>query len=139
MTIIQQCEACNKIGKNRYCNSCIKSIDYFDVIRYKNNNINNRFANGETLGKIKAYTWHDAIEFIKNNFYHDQNNLNINCEKEFAYVEEKTNHIFTNNDNTKESDFFSYKIYLNKEAKNKLNLPPLNEKNIWDATVINNT
>ncbi|MER5174468.1 MAG: hypothetical protein ABJB76_12730 [Candidatus Nitrosocosmicus sp.] len=138
MTIIQQCVECNKIGKNSYCINCIKSIDYFNVIRYNNNN-NNRFADGEAIGKIKAYTWHDAIEFIKNNFYHDQNNLDINCEKEFAFVEQKPNLISKNNGNKKEEDFLSYKIYLNKDGKNELNLSPLSGKNIWDATIINNT
>jgi hypothetical protein len=86
--IIKQCEECNGIGKSVYCNNCIKSIDFFEVFRYKNTN--NRFVDGESIDEIKAYTWHDAIEFIKNNFYPDWQDLDINCEKEFAYIEEKT-------------------------------------------------
>ncbi len=136
MAIIQQCKECNTIGKNRYCNNCIKSIDYFDVIKYNNN----RFADGEFIGKIKAYTWHDAIEFIRNNFYFGKNNLKINCEKEFAYIENKNNFISEDNLNKKE-DNQSYKLYLNNERNNQMNLMPVVKKdiNIWDATIINNT
>jgi hypothetical protein len=137
MAIIKQCEECYKIGTNIYCNNCIKSIDFFDVFRYKNSD--KRFVDGESIGKIKAYTWHDAIEFIKNNFYNDQHNLDINCEKEFAYVEEKTtisNPISSKNDN-KKKDYVSYKIYLNKEVNNESNLSSFEEnKNVWDTTII---
>lgn len=137
MTIIEQCKECSKIGKNRYCNNCIKSIDYFDVIKYNNNN--NRFADGELIGKIKSYTWNDAIEFIKNNFYFETNNLDVNCEKEFAYIEIKTNFISTDN-GIKKEDYPSYKIYLNNERKNHSNIISLNQENlkIWDTTIISN-
>jgi hypothetical protein len=40
---------------------------------------------------IKAYTWNDVIEYIKNNFFgnRSRSDLNINCEKDYAYIEEK--------------------------------------------------
>ncbi len=138
MAIIKQCEECNEIGKNAYCDNCIKFMDFFDVFRYKNNN--NRFVDGESIGKIKAYTWHDAIEFIKNNFYQDWQDLDINCEKEFAYIEEKTttsNFVSPESDH-KNKDYSSYKIYLNK--KNESNPLSFEEnRNVWDATVVRYT
>jgi hypothetical protein len=135
MAIIQQCKECNKVGKNRYCNNCTKSIDYFDVIEYNNS----RFANGEIVGKIKAYTWHDAIEFVRNYFYFGKNNLEINCDKDFAYMEDKDNFIPRDIEN-KKKDNPSYKLYLNNERNNQMDLMPIINKNIpiWDATIIKN-
>jgi hypothetical protein len=63
MTITHQCEDCTEKGKNVYCNICEKSIDYFEVYKY-NNDEKNRYSDGEAIGIITAFTWHDAIEFI---------------------------------------------------------------------------
>jgi hypothetical protein len=136
MAIIQQCNECKEVGKNRYCNNCTKSIDYFDVIKYNNS----RFANGELVGKIQAYTWHEAIEFVRNYFYFGKNNLKINCEKEFAYIENKDDFISEDIENNKDYKP-SYKLYLNNERNNQKDLMPIIKKNIniWDATIINNT
>jgi hypothetical protein len=132
MTIIEQCEKCERDGKNVYCNNCKKSIDYFYVYEYKNHN--NRFNDGQMIGKIRAYTWHDAIEYIKNNFFNDQKNLNINCEREFAYIEKKLQadplKIVYNN-----KDHMAFKLYLNKERKNESKSNSLNDDIIWDITI----
>ena len=52
--------------------------------------VSTRFDKGDIKGRIKAYTWHDVLEYIKDNFFDDRirGNLNINCEKDFAYLEE---------------------------------------------------
>jgi hypothetical protein len=85
--IIHQCSDCVEKGKNAYCNNCVKSGDYYDIYKYAEDN---RFNKGKKIGIIKAYTWHDAIEHVKDNFFHNRNeNLNINCEQDFAYIEEK--------------------------------------------------
>src|SRR5919197_1402637 len=149
MTIIQQCETCSKVGdnnKNIYCNNCIKSEDYFDVYKYEGNNNynnNNRFGEGRLIGRIKAYTWHDAIEYIKNNlFSSDQRkNLNSNCEKDFAYIEkeEKIPSTITTSENGNEPEkakLLGYKIYLNNEGGAKHSEPSLKGKEFWDLTTI---
>lgn len=137
MTIIHQCEDCTKKGKNVYCNNCKKSVDYFDVYKY-NNEIKNRYSDGEAIGVIKAFTWHDAIEFIKNNFFGDKKNLDINCEKEFAYIEGKIDSSPIDNGNRNLG--LSYKIYLNNEGKTELKESPLNRNwRVWDTTTINNS
>jgi hypothetical protein len=137
MTITHQCEDCTKKGKNAYCNICKKSIDYFDVYKY-NNDEKNRYSDGQAIGIIKAFTWHDAIEFIKNNFYDDKENLDINCEKEFAYIEGKPGfHPIDNGNRNFERP--SYKIYLNNEEKKELKKSPLNLNwHVWDTTTITN-
>ena len=153
MTIIQQCETCSKVGnnnKNIYCNNCIKSGDYFDVYKYEgnnnnNNNNNNRFGEGRLIGRIKAYTWHDAIECIKNNlFSSDQRkNLNTNCEKDFAYIEkkeeEKIPSTITTDENSNKPEkvkLLGYKIYLNNEGGGKHSESSLKGKEFWDLTTI---
>ncbi len=130
MTIIEQCEKCAKDSKNVYCNNCIKSIDYFDVYTYKNNN--SRFSDGQKIGKIKAYTWHDAIEYIKNNFFKNEKNLNINCENKFAFIEKKIQADPLNIDYNK--DPMAFKLYLNKDKEKELNSNFLDDKIIWDGT-----
>src|SRR5207302_1508480 len=65
------------------------------------------------IGTVKAYSWHDAIEHIKDNFFHNRNeNLNINCEKDFAYLEEKHESIIGDN-RDKGENLFGFAIYLN--------------------------
>jgi hypothetical protein len=110
MVIEQQCENCSKKGKNVYCNNCIKVAEYFEVFKYSIDN-NNRFGKGgQPTDRIKAYTWRDAIEYVKCNYFEKKSkeNLNINCEKDFAYLEEIDNN---NNEN-----LLGYSIYLNKEV-----------------------
>jgi hypothetical protein len=116
MVIEQQCENCSKNGKNVYCNNCIKVAEYFEVFKYRiDNNNNSRFGKGgQPTDRIKAYTWHDAIEYVKCNYFEKKSkeNLNINCEKDFAYLEE-----IDNNEN-----LLGYSIYLNKEVGVKSSL-----------------
>jgi hypothetical protein len=84
--IEQQCDNRNNKGKNIYCNRCIKVADYFDVYKYQAS----RFDKGRLIGRINAYVWHDVIEYVKNNLLlNGSTNLNINCEKDFAYIDEK--------------------------------------------------
>jgi hypothetical protein len=129
--IIQQCNSCSKKGKNVYCNNCNKEADYFDIYKYYGDN--NRFDKGESVGRIKAYTWHDAIEYIKNNLFHNRsNNLNINCEKDFGYLEEKTEPYIIENDTKEES--LGYKIHLNKKGSESESFS-LRDENFWDLTI----
>jgi hypothetical protein len=126
MVIEQQCENCSKKGKNVYCNNCIKIAEYFDVFKYRiDNDSNGRFGKGgQPTDRIKAYTWHDAIEYVKCNYFEKKSkeNLNINCEKDFAYLEE-----IDNNEN-----LLGYSIYLNKEGvKSSL----LRDEDFCDLTV----
>ena len=138
MTIIQQCEECTKKGKNSHCNICKKSMDYFDVYKY-NNDEKNRYSDGEAIGIIMAFTWHDAIEFIKNNFYDNKENLDINCEKEFAYIEGKTDSHSVDKGN-RNFERPSYKIYLNNGERKESKKSPLDLKwHVWDITTTSNT
>ena len=130
MVIEQQCENCIKKGKNIYCNNCIKVAEYFEVFKYSidNNNSNSRFGkSGKPTDRIKAYTWHDAIEYIKCNYFEKKSkeNLNINCEKDFAYLEE-----IDNNEN------LGYSICLYKEVGVKSS-SLLRDEDFCDLTVDN--
>jgi len=130
--IVQQCHNCEKKGKNVYCNNCIKSVDYFYVYEYTNSN---RFDKGRLIGKIKAYTWHDATEYVKNSYFSDRSkeSLNINCEKDFAYLEQNLSEFAKvgNNEAEKES-LFGYKIYLNKEESES---SFIKDAGLWDLNV----
>ena len=87
--------------------------------------INSRFGKGgQPTDRIKAYTWHDAIEYVKCNYFEKKSkeNLNINCEKDFAYLEE-----IDNNEN-----LLGYSIYLNKEVGVKSSL--LRDEDFCDLT-----
>jgi hypothetical protein len=129
--IIQQCCSCVEKGKNAYCNNCVKSGDYYDIYKYAEDS-NNRFNKGEKIGIIKAYSWHDAIEHIKDSFFHNRNeNLNINCEKDFAYLEEKHEPIIGEHRNKVEAPF-GVAIYLNTKANGS---GSLSSPNFWDLTV----
>jgi hypothetical protein len=133
--IIHQCQSCAEKGKHAYCNKCVKSGDYYDVYKYPEDK-ESRFRKGKMIGTIKAYTWHDAIEHIKANFFHNcSENLNINCEKDFAYVEEKRESIVRDDrDNGAAENPLGYKIYLNNEGNESGSLSSLKE-NFWDLTV----
>jgi hypothetical protein len=133
--IIHQCQSCAEKGKHAYCNKCVKLGDYYDVYKYAEDK-ESRFRKGKMIGTIKAYTWHDAIEHIKDNFFHNCSaNLNINCEKDFAYVEEKRESIVRDDrDNGAAENPLGYKIYLNNEGNESGSLSSLKE-NFWDLTV----
>jgi len=90
---------------------------------------------GKMIGTIKAYTWHDAIEHIKDNFFHNcSENLNINCEKDFAYLEEKPESIVRDGrDNGAAENLLGYTIYLNNEGNESGSLSSRKE-NFWDLT-----
>ena len=142
--IIQQCDICNKKGKSVYCDSCTKVADYFDVYGY----IDRHSINMKLVGTIKAYTWHQSLEYIKDTFFtnYEKKDLTINCEKEFAFVE-KSNPIISNkkqriadNDN-KDDDIVSdevlmgYKIYLSNENKINEHLIAEGKYNLRDLTI----
>ncbi|HET7147704.1 MAG TPA: hypothetical protein VFI73_04320 [Candidatus Nitrosopolaris sp.] len=132
--IIQQCDRCIEKGKNAYCDRCVKSSDYYDLYRYSEGQ-ENRFMKGKMIGTIKAYTWHDAIQHIKDNFFHNcGENLNVNCEKDFAYLEAKPESIVSDNKSTKNP--LGYTIYLNNEGNVSGSLSSLKE-NFWDLTASN--
>ena len=135
MTIIQQCANCSKEGKNFYCSNCTKSADYFDVYKYEDNN--NRISKGKMIGRIKAYTWHDAIEYVKNSLFHDRTKkFNINCEKDFAYVEEEDiDSIITGDRNKEKETMVGFKLYLNKEEEEEKSESSFKGQNFWDLTI----
>jgi hypothetical protein len=102
----------------------------FYVYKYHGNN--GRFDKGRLIGRIKAYVWHDVIEYVRKNLLlNESTNLNINCEKDFAFIEEKAQSTLTNDDNKGGGEILSgYQIYLNKEGDE----PPKGQ-NFWDVTV----
>ena len=137
MTIIRQCANCSKEGKNFYCSNCTKSADYFDVYKYEDNN--NRISKGKVTGRIKAYTWHDAIEYVKNSLFHDRTKkFNIDCEKDFAYVEEENIDSTIIGDRNKEKEtMLGFKLYLSNEEEGEENKSEssLKGENFWDLTI----
>jgi hypothetical protein len=135
--IIQQCENCAKKGKNVYCNNCTKKADYFDIYSYDSST---RSDKGHIIGRIKAYTWHDALEYIKDNFFDDCNksNLNINCEKDFAYLEEiaaEQNTINSSKGKSQRENKLGYKVYLINEDKSFAS-PTFKDSIFWDLTTV---
>ncbi len=134
--IVQQCENCSKEGKNIYCNNCIKVANYFDVYTYDNTN---RSDKGRIKGRIKAYTWHDVLEYIKYNFFDERSkgNLNINCEKDFAYLEvrEAERDTIINSARKSQGEYLGYKVYLIDENKS-FESRPLNDRSFWDLTTV---
>ena len=134
--ITQQCENCTKKGKNIYCNNCAKKADYFDVYSYDSSS---RYDRGDLKGRIKAYTWHDVLEYIKDNFFDDgiKGNLNINCEKDFAYLEEipTEQNITGSTVKSQRKNRLGYKVYLINEEKSFAS-PALKESNFWDLTTV---
>jgi hypothetical protein len=74
---------CKEAGKKMYCKDCEKSIDYFEVFE------NNQSKTTTLIHIIKAYTWNDVIKFVKDKYFKDQDNLLIDCEKEFAFLEKQ--------------------------------------------------
>ena len=131
--INKQCHNCARQGKNFYCNACDKTPEFFDIYSYYINRTSKNFL----IGRFKAYTWHDVIEFIRYNFFHDlTGDLNVDCEKEFAYIERKlSNQSIPNHSIEKEysGDPIGYKIYLNKDKKPIEDAPKVG--GFWDLTL----
>lgn len=131
--INKQCDNCAKKGKNFYCNSCDITAEFFDIYGY----YTNRTSDNSLIGRVKAYTWHDVLEYTRNNFFYDlTSGLNINCEKDFAYIEKKLSEQGTTNRPTVKAyseDPIGYKIYLNKDDKSIEDVPKV--RNLWDLTL----
>lgn len=117
MAIILQCEKCRQISKKTYCGECKKSIDYFEVFEYNNEAIDHEAR--EPIERIKAYTWSDVLNFVKNKYFLETSDLNINCEKDFAYIEKKTLQDASNLNSL--IDQLGYRIFLNKNIPIELN------------------
>ena len=97
--ITKQCDNCAPKGKNFYCNACDKTAELFYIYSY----YINRFSENTLMGRMKAFTWHDVLEYVRNNFFHNPSGeLDINCEKNFAYIEEKLSHKLSYNRSTKQ-------------------------------------
>ena len=128
--ITKQCDNCAPKGKNYYCHACDKKAELFYIYSY----YINRFSENTLMGRMKAFTWHDVLEYVKNNFFHDPSGeLDINCEKNFAYIEEKLSHKLSYNRSTNKSDRdpIGYKIYLNKYNESIDDTP---KGDFWDLT-----
>lgn len=130
MAIILQCEKCRQISKKNYCEECKKSVDYFEVFEY-----NNEITVPETKEpneRIKAYTWSDVLNFVKNKYFQENSDLNINCEKDFAYIEKKAfRDAFDMNSMI---DKVGYRIFLNKNIPTELGDSSSPGKFITDIT-----
>lgn len=129
--ITKQCDNCSPKGKNFYCNACDKTAELFYIYSY----YKNRFSENTLMGRMKAFTWHDVLEYIRNNFFHNPSGeLDINCEKNFAYLEEKLSHKLSPDRSTNKSDCnhpIGYKIYLNKNNESIDDTPKVD---FWDLT-----
>lgn len=110
MAIILQCEKCRQISKKTYCGECKKSIDYFEVFEYNGETIVPESR--EPIERIKAYTWNDVLNFVRNKYFEENSDLNINCEKDFAYIEKKAPQ--DTSDMNHMIDKSGYRIFLNK-------------------------
>ena len=132
MVIILQCEKCRQISKKTYCGECKKSIDYFEVFE-----INKEAAadhdTREPIERIKAYTWSDVLNFVKNKYFQEDTDLNINCEKDFAFIEKKTLPHPLSNMNTF-IDQLGYRIFLSKNIQMELDNSSDPGKLITDIT-----
>ncbi len=129
--ISKQCDNCAPKGKNFYCNACDKTAELFYIYSY----YINRFSENTLMGRMKAFTWHDVLDYVRNNFFHNPScELDINCEKNFAYIEEKLSHEVSSNLSTNKSHPnhpIGYKIYLNKGNESIDDIP---KGDFWDLT-----
>ncbi len=130
MVIILQCEKCRQISKKNYCEECKKSIDYFEVFEY--NNETTVPETKEPKERIKAYTWSDVLNFVKNKYFQENSDLNINCEKDFAYIEKKA--LRDASDMNSKIDKVGYRIFLNKNIPTELGDSSSTGKFITDIT-----
>ena len=131
MVIVKQCVKCKEIGKKMYCNNCEKSIDYFEV--FEDTIGDNHEKKSILVHTIKAFTWNDAIQFVKKEYFKDQNDLVIDCEKEFAYLERNTELDTYLANSVKQSR--SYKIFLKNEDKVDLDKNASVSNMVIDLTV----
>jgi len=130
MAIILQCEKCRQISKKTYCGECKKSIDYFEVFEYNDDAIIPESR--EPIERIKAYTWNDVLNFVRNKYFEENSDLNINCEKDFAYIEKKA---LQNTSNMNSMiDKSGYRIFLNKDIPTILDNSSRPGKLITDIT-----
>ncbi|ALI35587.1 hypothetical protein NMY3_01383 [Candidatus Nitrosocosmicus oleophilus] len=130
MAIILQCEKCRQISKKTYCGECKKSIDYFEVFEYNDETIVTESR--EPIERIKAYTWNDVLNFVRNKYFEENSELNINCEKDFAYIEKKA---LQNTSNMNSMiDKSGYRIFLNKDIPTILDNSSRPGKLITDIT-----
>jgi hypothetical protein len=143
--IVQQCEECAKKGKKVYCNCCTLRADYFHVHGYGSGNIDGLPSGKQIELIIKAYTWNDVIEYIKNIFFGNpsRTDLNINCEKDYAYIEEKRDvqgrpHGAINVVNQSgKKNLLGFKVYLI-DRDNILQSQTFKDRKVYDLTS-NNT
>lgn len=131
MVIVKQCVKCKEISKKMYCNNCEKSIDYFEV--FEDTIGDNHEKKSILVHTIKAFTWNDAIQFVKNEYFKDQNDLVIDCEKEFAYLERNTELDTYLANSVKQSR--SYKIFLKNEDEVDLDKNASVSNMVIDLTV----
>jgi hypothetical protein len=139
--IVQQCEECAKKGKKVYCNCCTLRADYFHVHGYGSGNIDGLPSGKQIELIIKAYTWNDVIEYIKNIFFGNpsRTDLNINCEKDYAYIEEKRDvqgrpHGAINVVNQSgKKNLLGFKVYLI-DRDNILQSQTFKDRNVYDLT-----
>jgi hypothetical protein len=132
MAIILQCEKCRQISKKTYCGECKKSIDYFEVFEI-NKEAATDHETREPIERIKAYTWSDVLNFVKNKYFQEDTDLNINCEKDFAFIEKKTLPDPSSNMNTI-IDQLEYRIFLSKNIQMELDNSSDPRKLITDIT-----
>jgi len=130
MAIILQCEKCRQISKKTYCGECKKSIDYFEVFEYNDETIVTESR--EPIERIKAYTWNDVLNFVRNKYFEENSELNINCEKDFAYIEKKAIQNASNMNSM--INKLGYRIFLNKNIPTELNDSSSSGKFITDIT-----
>jgi hypothetical protein len=132
MAIILQCEKCRQISKKAYCGECKKSIDYFEVFEYKNETTDHETR--KPVERIKAYTWTDVLNFVKNKYFQEDSDLNINCEKDFAYIERKAPRDVSSSNMNSMIDQLGYRIFLNKNIPIELDISSTPGKLITDIT-----
>lgn len=134
MVIIKQCTKCKPVDKKMYCKDCEKSIDYFEV--FESISVGNQNNAPVLIHTIKAYTWNDVIKFVKNKYLKDQNDLVIDCEKDFAYLERqnRSNELLSN----PVEQSTSYQIYLRKDNYINFNKNANITNKIIDLTMYNN-
>ena len=132
MAIILQCEKCRQISKKTYCGECKKSIDYFEVFEI-NKEEGTDHESREPIERIKAYTWSDVLNFVKSKYFQEDTDLNINCEKDFAFIEKKTLPDPSSNMNTI-IDQLEYRIFLSKNIQMELDNSSGPGKLITDIT-----
>ena len=130
MAIILQCEKCRQISKKTYCGECKKSIDYFEVFEYNDETIVTESR--EPIERIRAYTWNDVLNFVKNKYFKENSDLDINCEKDFAYIEKKAVQNASNMNSTVHKS--GYRIFLDKNIRTILDNSSNPGKVITDIT-----